>query len=149
MTLRDVRDEDLPFFFEHQREPAAVAMARFGPRDHDAFMTHWRTRVLADPANLKKTIVVDGAVAGNVVSWSSDGKRLVGYWVGSAYWGRGIATEALAEFVAHYERRRPLHAYVAVENAGSTRVLEKCGFRRVGDAVTGEDGVAELLMRLD
>jgi RimJ/RimL family protein N-acetyltransferase len=147
--LRDVIEDDLPLFFEHQRDPEAAQMVPFTPREHEAFMTHWRTRVLGDPANLKKTIVVDGAVAGNVVSWEGDGKRLVGYWLGRAHWGRGVATAALAEFVADHERRRPLHAYVSAHNRGSIRVLEKCGFRAVGDPETTPDGVVELLMRLD
>src|SRR5690606_23382047 len=84
------------------------------------------------------------------VSWSQLHTRLVGYWIGRAYWGRGVATAALTELVATHERTRPLHAYVARDNAGSVRVLEKCGFRRVRGLVTvGPDGVEELVYRLD
>ena len=148
MTLRDVREEDLPILFEHQREPEAIRMAAWPARDHDAFMTHWHTTVLGCSSNKKKTIVVDGEVAGNIVSWEQDGKRLVGYWIGKAYWGRGVATAALAEFVADYEQTRPVYAYVATQNVGSIRVLEKCGFVQVGEAVTVHDGVEEVLMQL-
>ncbi len=112
-------------------------MADFPSRDHDAFMTHWRVKVLGNATGGKKTVVIDGAVAGNVVSWDQDGKRLVGYWLGRAHWGRGVATAALAEYLSHHETRRPLHAYVSAHNLGSIRVLEKCGFRRVS-AVTDE-----------
>jgi RimJ/RimL family protein N-acetyltransferase len=149
MRLRDVVEGDLPIFFEHQRDPQAVAMAQFPSRDHDAFMEHWRTRVLGDSRNEAKTIVVDGDVAGNVVSWEADGERFVGYWIGRKYWGRGIATAALTRFVAEYETKRPVFAYVALKNVGSVRVLEKCGFRRVGDPVTGHDGVVEVRMALE
>ena len=31
--------------------------------------------------------------------WEQDGRRLIGYWVGMEFWGRGLATRALAEFV--------------------------------------------------
>ena len=31
---------------------------------------------------------------------------------------------------------RPLHAWVAATNVGSIRVLEKCGFVRVGEHTT-------------
>jgi RimJ/RimL family protein N-acetyltransferase len=148
MALRDVTEDDLPILFEHQREPEANRIAGFPARDLDAFMTHWRTNVLGRPLVMKKTIVVDGEVAGNIVSWAQGSRRLVGYWIGRAYWGRGIATAALAEFVANHEKTRPIHAYAAVRNVGSVRVLEKCGFRRVGDPVTGSDGIAELLMQL-
>jgi RimJ/RimL family protein N-acetyltransferase len=53
---------------------------------------------------------------------------LVGYWIGKEYWGRGIATAALQEFLTHL-KMRPLHAYVAKHNKASIRVLEKCGFK--------------------
>jgi len=148
MVLRDVTEDDLPILFEHQREPEANRMASFPARDRDAFMTHWHTKVLGEPNNRKKAIVVDDEVVGNIVSWEQDGKRLVGYWIGKAYWGRGIATAALEEFVADHEKARPIYAHVSVQNVGSVRVLEKCGFRQVGDAVTASDGVEEILMQL-
>jgi RimJ/RimL family protein N-acetyltransferase len=146
--LRDVTQDDLPILFEHQRDAEANRMAAFPARDRDAFMTHWRTTVLGNANVQKKTIVVDGEVAGNIVSWEQDGRRLVGYWIGRAYWGRGVATLALAELLAHYEKTRPVHAFVALRNIGSIKVLEKCGFRQLGHAVTGDDDVEEILMQL-
>jgi RimJ/RimL family protein N-acetyltransferase len=148
MILRDVTEDDLAIFFEHQREPEGVRMAAFPSRDREAFFKHGREIVLGNPRNQKKTIVADGEVVGNVVAWDQDGKRLVGYWIGRAHWGKGIATAAVAELVARFETARPLYAYVAVQNVGSIRVLEKCGFRREGEGVTGEDGVKEILLRL-
>jgi RimJ/RimL family protein N-acetyltransferase len=148
MQLRDVVEGDLPIFLANQRDPEAVAMAQSPSRDHDAFMEHWRTTVLGNPRSKTKTIVVDGVVAGNVLSWEADGERVVGYWIGRTYWGRGIATAALARFVADYETTRPLFAYVHVQNVGSVRVLEKCGFRRVGDPITASDAVIEFRMVL-
>jgi len=90
-------------------------------------MAHWQN-ILANETLTKKTIVFGGQVAGNVVSWDQDGRRLVGYWVGKEFWGKGLATKALAELID--ELPRPLHAYVAKTNIGSIRVLEKCGFVR-------------------
>jgi RimJ/RimL family protein N-acetyltransferase len=85
-------------------------------------------------------------VVGYISSWSQEERRLIAYWIGREYWGRGIATAALAEFLG-YERARPLHAFVAAHNAGSIRVLEKCGFVRIG-ATTGPGEVDECLYRL-
>jgi len=143
--LRDVTEEDLPIFFEHQREPEAHRMAAFPPRAHDAFMLHWRTKVIGEPTARKRTIVVDGCVAGNIGSWDADGRRFVGYWIGREYWGRGIGTAALSEFLCE-ETTRPLCAHVAVRNLGSIRILQKCGFRQIDDGV---DGVDEYLFQLD
>jgi len=142
-VLRDVRANDLDAFFEHQREPEATAMAIFPARDREAFDAHWR-RILADDTLIKKTIVHGDQVAGNVLSWQQDGQQLVGYWVGRAFWGRGLATRALQELVTELTTR-PLHAWVATSNVGSIRVLEKCGFVQVGSRTTD---VEELLFEL-
>ncbi len=130
--LRDVEADDLPLFFEHQRDPIAVAMVAFRSRDRAAFDQHW-AKLLADDACLKKTIVADGKVAGNIGSWTSEGKREVGYWIDRALWGRGIGTDALAAFL-HLEQTRPLHAGVAKHNTASLRVLQKCGFTPIPSA---------------
>jgi len=132
VLLRDVTEGDLPVFFEHQRDPAANCMADFPPRNWDAFVAHW-TRILADDNVTKKTILFDGRVAGNVVSFENSGEREVGYWIGREYWGKGVATKALAQFLSQVEVRRPLYAGVAKHNLGSIRVLEKCGFTIVGE----------------
>jgi RimJ/RimL family protein N-acetyltransferase len=138
--LRDVVEEDLPVFFEHQLDPEATRMADFPAREHDAFFAHWH-RILQNRTGTIKTVVVDGEVAGNVLSWAHDGVREVGYWLGREFWGRGIATLALSAFVAETEER-PLTAAAAEGNVASMRVLEKCGFVRVGE----EDGM--MLYRL-
>ena len=63
--------------------------------------------------------------------WTQEGNRGVTYWLGREHWGKGVATRALAAFL-EIETARPLHAAVAADNAGSIRVLEKCGFTRAG-----------------
>lgn len=132
ITLREVDTLDLPIFFTHQQDPEATRMAAFPPRDHEAFMTHW-ARILGDPAVLARTILVDGRIAGNLGSWTQTGERMLGYWLGREYWGRGIATAALRQFLPLIATR-PLIAYVARHNLASLRVLQKCGF-----TITGED----------
>jgi len=127
IQLRNVEPADLPLFFEHQRDPIAVAMVAFNSRDRAAFDQHW-AKLLADDSLLKKTVIVDGAAAGNIGSWTADGKREVGYWIDRAFWGRGVATEALSAFLS-LERIRPLYAGVAKHNVASIRVLQKCGFK--------------------
>ena len=126
MRLREVRDEDLTAIYEQQRDPESVAMAGVPARELDVFEEHW-ARNRADPANVLRVIDVDGAVAGTCVSFVMDGRRMVGYWLDRAYWGRGIASAAFARFVAELPER-PLWATVLASNAGSRRVLEKCGF---------------------
>jgi RimJ/RimL family protein N-acetyltransferase len=141
VVLREVADDDLPIFFEHQLDPDATAMAAFPSRDREAFMKHW-ARILSDDSAVVRTILFGEQVAGNVVSWQAEDERLVGYWIGRKHWGKGIATAALAAFLNVVDPR-PLHARVATHNIGSIRVLEKCGFARDSESHD------ELVLRLD
>lgn len=126
VVLRAVLESDLPIFFEQQLDPQAAAMAGFPSRNRDDFMAHW-TKIMVDDANLLRTILFNGQVAGNIVNFWQSGHREVGYWIGSEFWGQGIASRALAEFLK-LERIRPLYAFVAKHNLASRRVLEKNGF---------------------
>ena len=135
VTLKEVRDSDLPIFFEQQLDPEATQMADFPARDHEAFMAHW-AKIRQDENDILRTILYAGQVAGNIVSWEQAGKREVGYWLGKEFWGRGIASEALTLFL-HDITLRPLYGYVAKRNIASRRVLEKCGFKQCGEDEEG------------
>jgi RimJ/RimL family protein N-acetyltransferase len=117
----------------------------------EAFERRW-SRLRAEDTVLNRAIVVDDDVAGSIGSWGEAGEREVTYWIGRAYWGRGIATEALGAFL-DVERSRPLRARVASDNVGSRRVLEKRGFRVIatdrGFAGARSAEIEELVLRLD
>ncbi|GAA0558039.1 GNAT family N-acetyltransferase [Paractinoplanes ferrugineus] len=131
LRLRPVEDSDLDTLFEHQADPAAAAMADFPSRGREQFDAHW-AKIRRDESTILRTVLVDDTVAGGVNSWLDDGRRLIGYWIGRELWGRGVASRALALFVAEVPER-PLHAYVAAHNIGSMRVLAKNGFELVDD----------------
>lgn len=135
VVLRDVEAADLPAFFEQQLDPEANRMAAFttrDPSDTEAFATHW-DMLLGSDTVVRKTVLLAGRVAGHVLSFEQEGKREVTYWLGKEYWGKGVASLALEEFLRH-EATRPLYARAAKDNAGSIRVLQKCGFK-----ISGED----------
>lgn len=61
----------------------------------------------------------------------------IGYFIGEDYWGKGIATSAVALAVRYgFEEMdlRRIDAGVFDYNVGSMRVLEKCGFQKEGIA---------------
>lgn len=142
LVLRETTPEDLPILFEHQRDPVAAAMAAFASRDWDAFVAH-EAMIRSNPALIRRTIVVDGEVVGSLGCFG-DEQREVGYWVGRAHWGRGIATAALAAFLGEVTER-PLLAHVAATNTGSAKVLEHCGFVEVAREQTD---IEEIVYRL-
>lgn len=147
VRLRNIEPNDLPIFYEQQLDPDATRMAAFPPRDRASFDAHWKKNILGNPDAIAQTILVDGEVAGNIGSWPQEGIRLVGYWIGKEYWGKGIATRALSAFL-HVVTDRPLHAHVVKHNVGSIRVLEKCGFSVEQRVEVANDGVVELVLVL-
>jgi RimJ/RimL family protein N-acetyltransferase len=145
IELRVILDTDLPTLFVHQADPEASEMAAFPSRTWDAFVEH-EAKIRADPATITRTIVAHGEVIGSTASWQADGERAVGYWIGRAHWGKGMASAALRAFI-HVDRTRPLSAHVAEHNVGSRRVLEKCGFVLAHEE-RGADGVLEQIFVL-
>jgi RimJ/RimL family protein N-acetyltransferase len=154
LSLREVIDTDLPIFFAQQLDPSANFMAAFtakDPSNREAFNAHW-DRIRAEPTIIIRTILCDGQVAGSVLSYEEDGRPEVSYWLGREFWGKGIATWALGEFLRTVNLKRPMYARVAKDNLGSRRVLEKCGFAVIGEergyANARGMEIAELLLEL-
>ncbi len=134
VRLRQVTEDDLACFFDQQQDADANRMAAFtsrDPSDREMFITHWKS-LLRDKSVTARTILCDERVAGNVVSFTWSLETEVGYWLGREYWGRGVATRALASFLEDVTLR-PLHARAARDNIASIRVLQKCGFAIVGE----------------
>jgi RimJ/RimL family protein N-acetyltransferase len=134
VTLRDVEDADLPVLFDQMNDPESIRMAAFtaeDPSDSVWFGDHW-ARIRHDPAVVARVVVGDGGeVVGHTGVFGPPGEREVTFWIGRRHWGRGVATAALRELLADVAER-PLHARSAADNAGSARVLRKCGFTATG-----------------
>lgn len=99
--------------------------------------------------------VRDEAVGGAGLSLREDVYRRsaeVGYWLGEAHWGRGIATRvvrAVADYAFDSFDVCRLWAEVFEWNAASMRVLEKCGFAleaRLRKSVTKDGQTVDALL---
>jgi ribosomal-protein-alanine N-acetyltransferase len=67
----------------------------------------------------------------------------IAYGIAPAYEGRGYATEAalgLVEFARKSGRVSIVCAHTLPTNDPSKRVLEKCGFKRIGEMMDPQDG---------
>jgi RimJ/RimL family protein N-acetyltransferase len=80
-------------------------------------------------------IDLDGVAIGGIgIEMKSDVHRLtaeIGYWIGEAYWGAGIASAAAVEMTRYALAEFPLQrleALVFEWNPASRRVLEKAGY---------------------
>lgn len=133
VILRNSIESDIEIFFENQLDEEANYMAAFTPKDptdKEAYVSKW-TRLIKDPTINMKTILADREIAGTVLKFELDGKAEITYALGKQFWGKGIATKALQAFLP-LEDKRPIFGVTAFDNYGSIKVLEKCGFERIG-----------------
>lgn len=126
ILLRPVLETDLPILYEQQLDPEAVSLADFPSRDRGEFMRHWEG-IMKNKNVTARVIVYKGRVAGHILCWKEKYEHRVGYWIGRGFWGRGVASAALGEFLQEI-KFRPLFAHVANHNIASRRVLEKNAF---------------------
>tara|TARA_R110000868_G_scaffold241497_1_gene496064 strand:+ start:39739 stop:40215 length:477 start_codon:yes stop_codon:yes gene_type:complete len=131
VELREPVDSDLDIIFPMTQDPVANQMSMVYPRSREAFEEQWNSRS-GDPASVLRIILLDGEIVGRINSFTKEGETHVGYLIAQEHWGKGVMTAALTQFVGLVERR-PLEARAAKSNLGSCRVLEKCGFEKIGE----------------
>jgi RimJ/RimL family protein N-acetyltransferase len=99
--------------------------------DAHAFLKSAMARV---PESWLTIAVDDRAVGGIGFTLHDDVERVsaeIGYWLGEAFWGRGIVSEALRAVTSHAVQTLHLTRIFAVPfewNTASFRVLEKAGY---------------------
>ncbi len=99
----------------------------------------WLTYVAKQRTLTNFAIAVEGEAAGGIgVAPQPDVHRRsaeIGYWLGEAFWNRGVMTAAVRAFTAYafdaYDLIR-IFAGVFSSNPASMRVLEKAGYTREG-----------------
>ncbi|WES63634.1 GNAT family N-acetyltransferase [Microbacter sp. GSS18] len=144
IDLRAVDDDDIDAIFDMMRDREAIAMAAFTAEDADdrAAFDAWFERVTSSPDVTYFVVTEDGGFAGTAAAFTVGDDREVTYWIARHAWGRGVATEALHQLVAH-EPVRPLFARAAARNTASIAVLRKAGFTEVSRARAYAPGIGE------
>ncbi|MBS1497392.1 MAG: GNAT family N-acetyltransferase [Bacteroidetes bacterium] len=133
IKLRPTVIADLDTLFLFQLDKEGGYLAAFMPKDSTnkvAYLTKY-TKLLNDPTVNNQTIILDGIIVGSIAKFVMEGDTEITYWIDKKFWGQGIATKALNEFLS-IETHRPIFGRVAFDNFGSQKVLEKCGFEKVG-----------------
>ncbi|MGW3116644.1 GNAT family N-acetyltransferase [Streptomyces sp. NPDC001107] len=154
ISLRPLTEDDIPALFEIQLDEEAQHLAAFTDaktaRDAEAFEQKYR-KILADDAIVNRVIEIHGEVVGSVATFPIEGDTELTYWIRKDWWGRGLATAAVAALLGEVTER-PIHARVVADNPGSVRVLERNGFVRVGSEDSFAPGrqatVTELIFKL-
>ncbi|MBO6675905.1 MAG: GNAT family N-acetyltransferase [Rhizobiales bacterium] len=102
--------------------------------DAEAFLSNARNE---EGRLVGRAIVLNGELVGGVgLGPRPNGREELGYWVGKAYWGQGIATRAVALFLDVLRENGiegPIHAATVRSNEASQKVLLSNGFVFTGE----------------
>ena len=139
--LRALVPEDAPALVAHADNPAVARNLFDGfPQPYDlAAATAWATHE-ANSGHFGRVwaIVVDGGLVGCIGLAQESGwlrcNAEIGYWIGEAFWRRGITSDAVRQvtdwaFAAVPEITR-IHAPIFATNEGSQAVVRRCGYVR-------------------
>ena len=147
IELRERTETHVRIQYEKIRDPEIWAMIPMTDKTLDQAIADYEKTLLPDATSFGLTIYADGVYVGDVWCYCIDPEEepnaMVGYCLlEKTLWGRGIATEALKQFLEIAVPRFGLKtvggiAYCA--NHASLRVLEKNGF--VKKEEFAEDGV--------
>ena len=138
MTARNIsliktEKDDLNAFFQFQLDKEANYMAAFtakDPNDKRAYIEKY-SKFLTDPTINMRTIKIDDTIIGSIAKFVIEKDAGITYWIDRNFWGQGIGTAALKSFL-NLEQTRPIYAHTAFDNYASQKVLEKCGFVKIG-----------------
>jgi len=140
-VLREWRETDVASLARHanNRNVSRFLLDRFPFPYTERDARDWiaTATALAPAHGVHLAIEIDGEAAGGIGAAFGDGDAhataAIGYWIGEAHWGRGIATAAVRAFAEHVLAEHAierLEATVFANNPASMRVLAKAGFVR-------------------
>jgi [ribosomal protein S5]-alanine N-acetyltransferase len=143
-TLRPLRADDAASLQRHADDPAVAYNLFDGfPQPYTLETAQaWCTHEHLEPrfAHVLGVVVERDEVAGCISVTPQQGlfgcSAVVGYWLGQAYWGRGVTSEALALMSAWAWEALPgvtrLWMPIYARNAGSQGVARRAGYRIEG-----------------
>jgi ribosomal-protein-alanine N-acetyltransferase len=148
LTLRPFNEGDIDTMVALLNDWEVVqwlAIPPFPYRRADArfYVDHVRANHEAGPATEFAIALTEGdGVVGSIgLRPKSTADAAIGYWLGQPHWGHGYASEAVEAVVAYGFGSlglQRLEAETDPENERSARVLEKLGFRPIGQASAKE-----------
>lgn len=139
LLLRPWREEDAAALYDCAKDPAVGPAAGWPPHTSVEDSRQIIRNVLAVPETYAVCLKEDGRPIGSIGLKCGDATDMtdrtdeceLGYWVGRAYWGRGIIPEAAERLLRHAFEELQMQAVWCGYydgNEKSRRVQEKCGF---------------------
>lgn len=133
IEIKKTNNADLETLFDFQLDDESNYLAAFtskDPSDKHAYLERYSKLLSVNTVNMK-TIYLNRKIVGSIAKFEMEGDAEITYWIGKEFWGMGIATNVLNQFLK-IEKMRPIYGRVAFDNFGSKKVLERCGFKKIG-----------------
>ncbi|WP_321363863.1 GNAT family N-acetyltransferase [uncultured Celeribacter sp.] len=130
LTLRALRPEDAPDIVRALNDFEVSKWLTPVPYPYSVHDANWFTRRVAAIAFVYG-LEFQGRIIGTI---GCEGE--FGYWLGRAYWGQGLMTEAARAVLTAWfaEGHDQIEAGYFTENARSSHVLRKMGFVETGQS---------------
>ncbi len=136
IEFRDFKNEDADLLVSYLNNTASswFVSSRI-PQPYTPEAAQWWINT-GSKIGFSKAIIFNGNFVGTIGAIPGEMERqksaLIGYWIAEPFWGKGIATEALKQFIdivfSTTDVHR-LHATAFAANCASAKVLLKCGFK--------------------
>ncbi|MCW1967367.1 MAG: GNAT family N-acetyltransferase [Anaerolineae bacterium] len=159
LTLRKLAMSDLNDFFEHGADPEVARFTLWEPPQNLAQARKHLTNYMRDSGDrhaptwgivLNEENKLIGTCGFHHISPYAQNAE-IGYTLTKAYWGRGLATEAVRaalDFGFKQAKLQQVTARTTPENTASARVLKKLGFRQTGSMLEYVP-ISQQMQRLD
>lgn len=124
IKLRPTEITGLDTLFQFQLDKEGGYLAAFMPKDPTNITVYINKyiKLLNDPTVNNQTILLDNIIVESIAKFVMEGNTEITYWIDRKFWGQGIATKALNEFLA-IETVRPIFGRVAFDNFGPQKIL--------------------------
>lgn len=143
LLLRPGWIEDAPALTRAIADPAIIhnlakAPWPYGIEEAVHFLAGPQSPLLPELLILRRTMGAPQVIGGIGLVQDEDGTVELGYWITRACWGLGFATEAgqaMLDIARHALGLEAIHATAFTANGASHHVLEKLGFKPVGQTL--------------
>lgn len=147
VELRERTEAHVRTYFARTRDPEIMAMLPQNAETVEQAVADFHKTCLPDASSYGRTIYADREYVGDVWCYCIDPEEepnaMLSYCIfEKSHWGKGIATEALAQFLTEIVPRfslKTVGAFAYCANTASVRVLEKNGFVKMEEFT--EDGI--------
>lgn len=147
ICLKDRTEAHVRTYFARTCDPEIIFMIPQTAETVEEAVADFQKTQLPGAASFGRTIYADDVYIGDIWCYCIDSNEepnaMISYCIfEKSLWGKGVATEALRQFLREIVPRFSLQsagAFAYCENRASTRVLEKNGFKKLEEFT--EDGV--------